>query len=190
MTMNKVEFNPKLATHGSKSQRLRQRIWEIARFFLFLGSPWFARGWRLFWIRLFSGGGYERGVSLARTCRIDFPWNVAIGEFSSVGYGTLIRGSTKISIGKNCCISEGVKILTAGHDVTSPFFDLTRKPVEIHDSVWIAMDAIILPGVTIGEGAVVAAGAVVTKDVEPFTVVGGNPAKFIKNRVLSDVVNG
>ena len=65
-----------------------------------------------------------------------------------------------------------------------PHFDLVTKPIRIMDNVWVSTSAIILPGVTIGEGAVVAAGAVVTKDVAPWTVVGGNPAKFIKKREL------
>ena len=75
-------------------------------------------------------------------------------------------------------------MLTGSHSLTSPTFDLITKPITIKDNVWVATGAIVLPGVTIGEGAVVAAGSVVTKDVEPWTVVGGNPAKFIKKRVL------
>ena len=89
-----------------------------------------------------------------------------------------------IEIGNDVCISESVSILTGTHDVTSVNFDLVTKPIKVCDKVWIATGAMILPGVTIGEGAVIAAGAVVTKDVEPWTIVGGNPAKFIKKRVL------
>ena len=83
------------------------------------------------------------------------------------------------------CIGEDVRLLTGSHDIGSVHFDLVTKPISVGDAAWIATGAIILPGVTIGEGAVVAAGAVVTKDVEPWTVVGGNPAKFIKKRVIS-----
>ena len=82
-------------------------------------------------------------------------------------------------IGKNVCIGEDVRLITGSHDVTSPHFNLVTRPITINDNVWIATGAIVLPGVTIGEGAVVAAGAVVTKDVEPWSVVAGNPAKFI-----------
>ena len=90
----------------------------------------------------------------------------------------------KISIGKNCCIGEDVRLLTGSHDVHSPTFDLVTKPIVIKDNVWIATGAYIMPGVTIGEGAVAAAGSVVTKDVAPWTVVGGNPTRFIKKREL------
>ena len=129
-------------------------------------------------------GQLSDGVSLARKCRIDYPWRLTMGDKSSLGDGTWAYCLDCIIIGKNCCIGEDVRLLTGSHDVTSPHFDLVTKPIVIHDNVWIATGAIVLPGVTIGEGAVVAAGAVVTKDVPPWTVVGGNPARVIKERRL------
>jgi putative colanic acid biosynthesis acetyltransferase WcaF len=90
----------------------------------------------------------------------------------------------KITIGTKVAISREVFICTASHDITKPNRPLITAPVTICDGVWIGARATILPGVTIGEGAIVGAGAVVTKDVEAWTVVGGNPAKFIKKRVL------
>lgn len=134
-----------------------------------------------------GGGGQNicKYASLARNCRIDYPWNVSIGELSSIGSGAWVYALDKIVIGKNVCIGEGVRLITGSHDVSSPTFDLVTKPITINDNVWVATGAIVLPGVTIGEGAVVGAGAVVTKDVEPWTVVGGNPAKEIKKRELN-----
>ncbi len=126
-----------------------------------------------------------KGVSFARKSRIDYPWRLSIGEKSSIGDGTWVYALDKVSIGKNVCIGEDVRLLTGSHDITSSHFDLVTLPILIGDNVWIATGVTILPGVTIGEGAVVAAGAVVTKDVEPWSVVGGNPAKFIKKRVIS-----
>ena len=105
---------------------------------------------------------------------------------SSIGSGAWVYALYKIAIGKNVCVGEDVRLITGSHDVSSPNFDLVTKPITINDNVWVATGAIVLPGVTIGEGAVVAAGAVVTKDVAPWTVVGGNPAKFIKKRVRRD----
>ena len=103
---------------------------------------------------------------------------------SSIGSGAWVYALDKIMIGKNVCIGEDVRLITGSHDVTSPHFNLVTRPITINDNVWIATGAIVLPGVTIGEGAVVGAGSVVTKDVEPWTVVAGNPAKFIKKREL------
>ena len=96
----------------------------------------------------------------------------------------------EIVIGDQATISQGVKLCCASHDIASKIMELTYRPIVINANAWVAGWAIILPGVTIGEGAVVAAGAVVTKDVEPWSVVGGNPAKFIKKRVLKDESNG
>ena len=93
-------------------------------------------------------------------------------------------GLDKITIGCNCCIGDDVRLLTGSHDIASSHFDLVTRPITIMDNVWIATGAILLPGVTIGEGAVVASGAVVTKDVPSWTVVAGNPAKYIKKREL------
>ena len=89
-----------------------------------------------------------------------------------------------IVIGAQATVSQGVKLCTASHDIASRIMELTTAPIAVGANAWIAGWSIVLPGVTIGEGAVVAAGAVVTKDVEPWTVVGGNPAKFIKRREL------
>ena len=105
---------------------------------------------------------------------------------SSIGNGAWVYALDKIVIGKNVCIGADVSLLTGSHDINSPHFDLVTKPIIISDNVWIATGVMVLPGVTIGEGAVVGAGAVVAKDVEPWTVVGGNPARFIKKRELRD----
>lgn len=92
----------------------------------------------------------------------------------------------EIIIGAQATVSQGVKLCTAGHDITSKTMELTTKSIVVGDNAWVAAWSIVVPGVTVGNGAVVAAGAVVTKDVEPWTVVGGNPAKFIKKRELNN----
>lgn len=186
-----VEFRPIQTNQMPRHEKLAQRIWEFVRPIVFGCSPWFARKWRLFWIRcvaqMFGGGrGIASSASLSRRCRVDYPWRLLIGECSSLCDGSWVYCLSRISIGKNCCIGEDVRLLTGSHDLSSPTFELVVRPIEIKDNVWIATGVIVLPGVTIGEGAVVAAGAVVTKDVEPWTVVGGNPAKFIKKRGLKN----
>ena len=182
-------FNPIQTNQRPKREKIVERLWEWIRPIVFGFSPWFARRWRLAWVRLVAklygeDGSYSSTASLSKTSRIEYPWNVIIGDLSSVGSNAWVYALNKISIGKRCCIGEGVKLITGSHDIASACFDLKTKPITIMDNVWIATGAMILPGVTIGEGAVVAAGAVVVKDVEPWTVVGGNPAKFIKKREL------
>lgn len=92
------------------------------------------------------------------------------------------RGQRPLTIGNNVSIAGEVRIYTMEHDIDSPTFAEIGEPVTIEDDAVIGTRVTILPGVTIGKGAVVASGAVVTRDVAPFTVVGGVPAEFIKNR--------
>jgi acetyltransferase-like isoleucine patch superfamily enzyme len=110
------------------------------------------------------------------------PQRITIGAGSIINYGVTLDGRIPLIIGRNVSISIYSIILTLQHDLNSPDFNNVGAPVVIGDRVFIGARALILPGVSIGEGAAVAAGAVVTKNVEPFTVVGGVPAKPIGNR--------
>lgn len=107
---------------------------------------------------------------------------IRIGDFTSVGHRCVLDGRNGISIGTSVNISTEVMIWSMQHDLRSPDFDVTGGPVHIEDYVWLSTRSIILPGVTIGVGAVVAAGAIVTKNVDPYEVVGGIPAKRIGTR--------
>ncbi len=113
------------------------------------------------------------------------PGKLVVGDYTHVNPGCLIDYRGGIEIGSSVSISHRVMLVTGGHDVSSPVFEESHAPIKIGDHVWIGAGAIILKGVEIGEGAVVAAGAVVNKDVPPFTVVGGVPAKKIGERIGS-----
>jgi acetyltransferase-like isoleucine patch superfamily enzyme len=104
---------------------------------------------------------------------------ISIGKYSHINKGCLLDGRGSIIIGENVSISFDVKILTGSHQVNSKSFSGDFKSIKIHDYVWIGADAIVLQGCKIGTGSVVAAGSVVTKDVEPYTIVAGIPAKKI-----------
>lgn len=114
--------------------------------------------------------GYHSGVS------------IRIGNKTIINRNCYLDGRGGLTIGNNVNVSFGTTIVTLQHDYNDPDFCCEAGPVIINDYAWIGAKAMILPGVTIGEGAVVAAGAVVTRDVAPYTVVGGVPAKFITNR--------
>lgn len=107
------------------------------------------------------------------------PSKISIGIGSVIGHGVTLDGRNGIAIGKNVNFSSEVMIWTMQHDYNDPSFCADGGPVVIEDYAWVSVRAIILPNVTIGTGAVVAAGAVVTKNVEPYTVVAGIPAKKI-----------
>lgn len=110
------------------------------------------------------------------------PGALSIGEHSHVNPGCLIDYRGGVEIGSCVSISHRVMLITGGHDVQSKEFCEIRKPIKIGDYVWIGAGATVLQGVDVGEGAVVAAGAVVVNDVAPFTIVGGVPAKKIGER--------
>jgi len=114
-----------------------------------------------------------------RGAMIRWPWKIEIGNNTIIGDHAILDGLYQLKIGNNVNLSTGVWIWTAQHDKNSPYFDIVGGPVVIEDYVWISCRTVILPNVTIGKGAVVCAGAVVTKDVTPFTVVAGVPAKEI-----------
>jgi acetyltransferase-like isoleucine patch superfamily enzyme len=106
---------------------------------------------------------------------------LTIGAFSFLGR-VKIALHDEVKIGERVCINDGVDILTASHDVLDPKWQHIKGKVEIEDYVWIGTGAMILPGVTLGRGCVVGARAVVSKSVEPGTIVVGNPAKIVSKK--------
>lgn len=110
------------------------------------------------------------------------PWGIKVGNNTIIGNDCFLDGRLGLEIGNNVNISGHIHIYTMQHDVQSPDFAGVGGAVIIEDYVWIATRSIILPGVKIGQGAVVATGAIVTRDVEPYTIVGGIPAKKIGER--------
>jgi acetyltransferase-like isoleucine patch superfamily enzyme len=111
---------------------------------------------------------------------------VVIGRGTVINYGCLLYTTGGIVIGDQVSISAGVWLVTGTHDINHPQFIDSYKPIVIGNYTWVGMRATVLGGVTIGEGAVVMAGAVVTRDVEPYTVVGGVPARVVTQRKLQN----
>ncbi len=124
----------------------------------------------------------DRSAQLYRWKEVRSGHNIRIGAGTIIGSGAILDGRNGITIGHSVNLSSEVALWTMQHDVDSPTFMTEGGPIVIRDRAWISFRSTILPGVTIGEGAVVAAGAVVTKDVEPYTLVGGIPAKPIGHR--------
>ena len=139
--------------------------------------------WRIMLLRMF-GAKIGQGCVVKSSCEIWQPWKLDIGDYVALSEHVICYTVDRIKIGSQTTVSREAFLCCAGHDVASPIMELTYAPITIGSNCWIAGRAIVMPGVTVGDGAVVAAGAVATKDVEPWSVVGGNPAKFIKKREL------
>ena len=135
----------------------------------------------LFLIKVAKGSMINRGVRFFNVGKI------YIGRNSVVNFGCYLDNRRGIYIGDNVGIAHNTRIYTLGHDIEDPYFKTKGAPVCIRDNAFIFSNSLIMPGVTIGEGAVVLAGSVVTKDVDPYTVVGGNPAKIVRSRANHDI---
>ena len=172
-----------------KAVKHRRLVWIAVWGLLASWLPYFiGNKWRVWLLKCF-GMKHCGHVGVYPSVKVWAPWNVEMGSYVAIDDEVNLYSAAKITIGTKVAISREAFICTASHDITKPNRPLITAPITIGDGVWIGARAIILPGVTIGEGAIVAAGAVVTKDVEPWTVVAGNPAKFIKKRVLRDDTN-
>lgn len=111
---------------------------------------------------------------------------ISIGAHCSIPHFAFFVAGERISIGDHVVFGHAVQLYTSDHDPDDPEFSRRDAPIEIHDRVWVGSRALILKGVVIGEGAVVAAGSVVTRNVPAFTIVGGNPARVIRARGTSE----
>jgi len=137
---------------------------------------------RLFLLRVVYGAEIESSAVLYGGFEIRSPHKLKVGANSCIGHRALLDARSGLTIGNHVNLSSEVMIWTAQHDYRSQTFDTEFKPVTIGNYAWLAPRCIILPGVTVGEGSVVAAGAVVTQDVESYTIVGGVPAQKIASR--------
>jgi putative colanic acid biosynthesis acetyltransferase WcaF len=177
----------------SKYQNTLGRKHQITRFFWTIIWTIFARPlpcsigkrWKIFLLRLF-GANIHPTVVIYSSCKVYYPANLTMEEYSCLGSDVNCYNVDKIIIGAHSTISQGAYLCTASHDISKSHNPLITAPIVIADQVWVASDAFIGMGVTLGQGAVVGARAAVFKNVEPWTVVGGNPARLIKKRETKD----
>ncbi len=161
---------------------VRRVLWGIGAV-AFRWTPRLLYGTRNALLRLF-GAEVGQNVRIHPKATIYFPWNLSIGDWSSVGENALIYNLGPIEIGEQVTISQRAHLCAGTHDASDPAMPLQKPPIAVGDQGWVCADAFIGPGVTVGEGAVVGARAVAVGDVDPWTIVGGNPARAIKERTL------
>ncbi len=116
------------------------------------------------------------------TVQVTYPWKLQIGNHCWIGDHTTLHSLGEIRIGDNVCISQLCYLSAATHDYSRPSFDCIVKAIEIQPEVWLAAGVFVLPGVTVGRGAVVGARSVVVRDVPPMVLCIGNPAKIRRPR--------
>ncbi|MQT95698.1 putative colanic acid biosynthesis acetyltransferase [Pseudomonas helleri] len=157
------------------------QAWWLVQSLLFSTSPQFLYGWRVFLLRLF-GAKIGKNVIIRPSVRVTYPWKLTIGDNSWIGDNVELYTLGEINIGNNTVISQRSYICTGSHDFTEIDFPIYAKAINIHDSVWLATDVFVSPGVTIHQNAVVGARSSVFNDLAADYVYIGSPAKPIKPR--------
>jgi acetyltransferase-like isoleucine patch superfamily enzyme/UDP-N-acetyl-D-mannosaminuronic acid transferase (WecB/TagA/CpsF family) len=132
-------------------------------------------------LRLF-GARIGKGVYIKPGVRVKFPWLLSIGDHSWIGEDVWIDNLAQVTIGAHVCISQAAYLCTGNHDWSSHNMKLFRRPITLKEGCWIGARANVCPGVTVGAGAVASVGSVVTRDIPPFEVWGGNPAVYVRDR--------
>lgn len=169
---------------NTNCQKFKRLVWECVWLFVFRLTPrWCLNGWRRAVLRAF-GARLDAGCRIQGGVKCWQPWRLYVGRNSWIDGGVNLYSVDNLTIGANAVISVGAFLCTATHDIASPDFALKTEPIHVGDMAWIGAYAFVLPGVKIGEGAVVGACSVVTKDVEPWSVVAGNPARKIGMRTV------
>ncbi|HKK17786.1 MAG TPA: putative colanic acid biosynthesis acetyltransferase [Opitutales bacterium] len=178
-----IQSNRKAAKYSRKELCLRV-LWGFGKLaFKFSPRPCF--GFRRWLLRCF-GAKVGNRTNIYPSALIYYPWNLEIGEDSAIGEWALVYNLGLVRIGSRTTISQRVHLCAGTHDYTDPAMPLIKPPIVIDDEVWICADVFVGPDVTVEGRAIVAAASVVVKDVETGAIVGGNPAKFIKDRKLAE----
>ncbi len=170
-------------TRLSFKNKLSRAIWQMFWLLLYRPTPRILHPWRCLLLRLF-GAKLGTAVHPYPSARVWAPWNLEMGDHSCLSEHVNCYCVNKIRIGAHSTISQYSFLCTASHDYTDPEMPLITAPITVGERAWITSDVYVAPGVTIGDGAVVGARSSVFKDVEPWTVVAGNPAHVIKKRIL------
>jgi len=160
-------------------------LWGVVWRLFYRPSPKPFHGWRRFLLKLF-GARIGHGARPYPTAKIWAPWNLEMGEHSCIGDDVDCYCVGPIKIGAHAIVSQYSYLCAATHDYEHPHFPLLKFPIVIGAQAWVCADVFVGPGVTIGEGAVVGARSSVFKNVEPWAIVAGSPAQFVKKRVLKN----
>lgn len=167
------------------AEKLKRVAWACA-WPLFRFSPRTFFEWRSMLLRMF-GARIGKHVHVYNSAQVYFPWNLEIGDWSAVGEQAFIYNLGRVTIGSRVTLSQRCHLCAGTHDYADPSLPLLKPPIVIGDQAWVCADAFIGPGVTVGEGALVGARAVAVRDVEPWQIVAGNPARPVKKRVMNAV---
>nr|WP_199194856.1 putative colanic acid biosynthesis acetyltransferase [Phyllobacterium phragmitis] len=163
--------------------RLMRLVWSAAWLLLAAWTPSFMWRWRGLILRAF-GAQIHRTAIVRGSARIWWPAHLCMGAHSSLGPGAICYNVAPVSLADFAIVSQRAHLCTGTHDINHPDFPLKSRPISVGMHGWIAAEAFVGPGVTVGEGAVLGARGVAFRDLDAWTVYAGNPARAVKTRRL------
>lgn len=161
--------------------RLFRAIWNIVWLVLASWTPPPMHGWRRFLLRSF-GADIHQTAGVYGSAVIWYPPNLGVGAHAYIGPGAQIYCMAPIRLDAYALVSQGAHLCAGTHDVDDPDFPLQVRPIQIGRQAWIAAEAFVGPGVTVGDGAVLGARSVAMKNLDPWTIYSGNPAQLLRRR--------
>ena len=167
----------------STANKAGRALWTIVWFLLFRTSPKIVLGWRRFLLRLFRAR-VGKGAKIMPSARIWAPWNLNMGEEACLSHDVDCYCAAPVTIGAHATVSQYSFLCTATHDPEDPHMQLVTAPIVIGEAAWVCADVFVAPGVTIGQGAVIAARSSVFKDMPAWQICMGYPCKPSRPRVL------
>lgn len=186
MTGTTLESDPTLAPAFPLTNRVRRLAWGLVHVIFYRPSPRPLHAWRSMLLRLF-------GAKLGPEChfypksRVWAPWNLICADRVTAGDDAELYNPSPLFMGSHCIVSQGAYICGATHEYNSPEFRYVHFPMRLGAYSWICARATVNPGVNVGAGAILALGSVATRDLEPFGIYAGVPARKVKERARSAV---
>lgn len=167
----------------STTEKIKRLLWGCVQATLFRASfhNWY--GFRRALLRAF-GASLAPTANVRRTVLIECPWNLSVGAESSIGDRAILYCLGPVQIGSRTTVSQGAHLCAGTHDHRRASMPLVRATISIGDDVWIAADAFVGPGVTVGTGAILGARGVAMRDLAPWRIYAGNPAVSVRERAF------
>ena len=175
------QADPHLQPSFSVANRVRRAVWNLCYVVLFRTSPRPFHAWRAMLLRIF-GAKLAPNCHFYPKCRVWAPWNLVCEDTVGVGDDAELYNPSRLTIGSHAVISQGAYLCGATHLYNEPSFRLVSYPMTVGAYAWVCARATVSPGVNVGDGAILALGSVATKDLEPFGIYAGMPARKVKER--------
>jgi putative colanic acid biosynthesis acetyltransferase WcaF len=166
-----------------RAGKLKQFLWYFTNALIFKSALFPISGLKVWLLKIF-GAGVGKGINIKPSVSIKYPWRLTIGDYTWIGENVWIDNLDDITIGSNVCISQGAMLLCGNHDYKKSSFNLMTGKIIIEDGAWIGAKSTVCPGVTCRSHAVLTAGSVANKDLEPYGIYRGNPAVKEKERKI------